>query len=210
MFGECYRPSVRKRRECYDHHRQEARANKQMLRGFFRCTRRKSPSQCSNYSSLKFTKLVHSVFSQHLSSTHSIPHNKLIRPAHPLSDLGWRNECSRTWLPRAIHPGIHSRPCLGYAWSYLKAWNVATPVQFKDTPLFFLSAMWGASLLITLTATNANNQSTQLARFSISGDREVCPEARWFVLLCLPQVKMHTENILSCNTLELGKSQIWF
>ena len=32
MFGECYRPSVSKQRECYDRRRQEAQANKQMLR----------------------------------------------------------------------------------------------------------------------------------------------------------------------------------
>lgn len=43
----------------------------------------------------------------------------------------------------------------------------------------------GAGILITLTATNANNQSTQLAGLSISGDRVVCPEACWFVLLGL-------------------------
>lgn len=42
-------------------------------------------------------------------------------------------------------------------------------------------------ILITLTATNANNQSTQLARLSISGDREVCPEACWFILPRVPR-----------------------
>lgn len=80
MFGECCRPSVQKPRECC---RQEAPESKQMPRGCFGCRRRKSQLQCSNYGGLKITKLERGVLSQCLCSTHSIPHNKLIRPAQP-------------------------------------------------------------------------------------------------------------------------------
>lgn len=83
MFGECFGPSVWKQRERHRRRRQEAPANKQMLRGRFGRGRRKSQSQCSNYGGLKITRLQRSVLSQCLGSTHSIPHNKLIRPAQP-------------------------------------------------------------------------------------------------------------------------------
>lgn len=76
MFGECCGPGEWKRRECYDRHRQEAQANKQMLRGCFRCARRKSQSQCSNYGGLKFSRLEHAAVSlaasqQHFAASHT-------------------------------------------------------------------------------------------------------------------------------------------
>lgn len=111
MFGECHRPSVWKRGECYDRRRQEVQANKQMLRGCLRCGRGKSPSQCSNYGSLKFTRLEHSVFSQRLSSTHSIPHNKLIRAS--ASSFWFRvEELMQQHLVSRSHPSCHIQPAV--------------------------------------------------------------------------------------------------
>lgn len=83
MFGECFRPGVQKKRDCHRRCRQEAPESKQMLWGRSGCRRRKSKSQRSNYGGLKITRLERSVLSQCLCSTHSIPHNKLIRLAQP-------------------------------------------------------------------------------------------------------------------------------
>lgn len=86
------------------------------------------------------------------------------------------------WLPTSSLCTIH----------FKKGWTSTTSVRYLSKSLslslalshlfsFFWGGTAGASILITLTATNANNQSTCLARLSISRDSQVCPKACWFV-----------------------------
>lgn len=186
MFGECFRPSVWKQRECHRRRRQEAPANKQMLRGRFGCGRRKSQSQRSNYAGLKITRLQRSVVSRCLCSTHSIPHNKLIRPAQP----PWfrMEELMQQHLVSQSHPSyLLQSATLGLRIIFFKSVKHGRLCSDLKPGLYFSRVMWG--ILIMLTAANANNQSTQLSRLYISGDREVCPEACCSVPPCMPPAR---------------------
>lgn len=160
MFGECFGPSVWKQRERHRRRRQEAPANKQMLRGRFGRGRRKSQSQCSNYGGLKITRLQRSVLSQCLGSTHSIPHNKLIRPAQP----PWfrMGELMQQHLVSQSHPShLLQSAALGLCVLSFKSVKHERLCSDLKPRLSFSRVMW--SILIMLTAANANNQSTQLS-----------------------------------------------
>lgn len=111
-------------------------ANKQMLRGRFGSGRRKSQSQCSNYGGLKITRLQRSVLSQCLCSTHSIPHNKLIRPAQP----PWfrMGELMQQHLVPQSHPSHLVQSATLLLCVLLFTWTPWTPLlRFEAVALFF-------------------------------------------------------------------------
>lgn len=134
MFGECFGPSVWKQRERSA--RPEAPAHKQMLRGRFGSGRRKSQSQCSNYGGLKTTRLQRSVLSPCLRSTHSIPHNKLIRPAQPpwfrMEELMQQHLVSQS---RPSH--LLQSATLGLCVLFVKSVKHGNMLRFEAATLFF-------------------------------------------------------------------------